>query len=62
MIADDSLMPWGIHKGRRMEQVPAKYLMWLLDNNKVTGEVRVYILDRLDVLEKQVEEENNFNN
>jgi uncharacterized protein (DUF3820 family) len=49
-------MPWGIHKGKRMEQVPAKYLMWLLDNNKVTGEVRVYILDRLDVLEKQVEE------
>lgn len=27
-MTDDSLMPFGKHKGKRMEDVPASYLHW----------------------------------
>lgn len=30
-LTDDSLMPFGKHKGERMGDVPAKYLIWLWD-------------------------------
>ena len=30
-LTDDSPMPFGKHKGERMGDVPAKYLIWLWD-------------------------------
>jgi len=31
-LKDDSSMPFGKHKGQRMEDVPASYLFWLWSN------------------------------
>lgn len=31
-LTDDSLMPFGKHKGKRLDQVPASYLLWLWDD------------------------------
>ncbi len=31
-MTDTDIMPFGKHKGRRMEDVPASYLLWLWDN------------------------------
>lgn len=31
-LNDDSLMPFGKHKGKRLEDVPASYLLWLWDD------------------------------
>ena len=60
-LEDDSLMPWGIHKGKKMEKVPAAYLLWLYDNKKCgEGNVKDYIIDNLDVLEKEKKERENF--
>jgi len=28
-LQDTDLMPWGAHKGKRMQDVPAGYLHWL---------------------------------
>lgn len=28
---DSDLMPWGDHKGRRMDQLPPNYALWLLE-------------------------------
>lgn len=53
-LTDDSLMPYGKHKGVKMANVPADYLLWLFDNNKSTGEVTVYIHDNMDTLKKEV--------
>jgi uncharacterized protein (DUF3820 family) len=44
------LMPYGSHKGTKMTNVPAQYLLWLYENNKCSGEVKAYIIDNLDIL------------
>lgn len=31
-LTDQSLMPFGKHKGEVLEKVPARYLLWLWDN------------------------------
>lgn len=31
-LTDESEMPFGKHKGEKMKDVPAKYLLWLWDN------------------------------
>lgn len=36
-------MPWGKHKGEKMANVPPEYLVWLMDNDKCSGDVRDYI-------------------
>lgn len=60
-LNDNSFMPFGKYKGEKMENVPASYLLWLYDNNVTNKDVKQYIEDNLDVLEKEVEE-NSYNN
>ena len=55
-LTDDSLMPWGKFKGSKMENVSPTYLLWLYNNNKCSGDVKAYIKDNLDVLEKESKE------
>lgn len=52
MLTDESPMPFGMHKekGFKMIDVPAKYLLWLYDNNKCTSQVKDYIVENLDVI------------
>lgn len=40
---DKSKMPWGIHAGKKMANVPATYLIWLFENQKCGGDVLAYI-------------------
>lgn len=53
-MTDTDKMPWGIHQGKAMINVPAKYLLWLLANNKCAGEVKAYIIYNREVLEHEV--------
>ena len=67
-LTDDSQMPFGQHKGRKMEDVPAQYLMYLWGENsnkfkdgKIPEDrplfgVMEYIEDNLDVLKKEIGE------
>lgn len=52
-MKDTDKMPWGIHKGTAMINVPADYLLWLHANGKCSGEVKKYIEDNTDVLKKE---------
>lgn len=56
MLTDESIMPWGIHKGSRMANVPAQYLIWLYENDKCRGEVKTYIVDNLDFLRLEIKQ------
>ncbi len=51
---DDDLMPYGKYKGMKMSEVPASYLLWLLDFDKCSGAVREYIVDVYDALKAEV--------
>lgn len=53
-ISDESLMPFGKHKGEKMANVPADYLLWLYENSKVYGEVKEYIKDNLEVIKAEI--------
>lgn len=54
MLKDTDLMPFGQHKGKKLIDVPAKYLLWLYENNKCSTAIKEYIIDNLEVLKKEV--------
>ena len=54
MLKDESIMPYGVHKGKGMGSVTASYLLWLYENNKCSGEVKEYIKDNLDVIKTEI--------
>lgn len=61
-LTDESIMPFGKHKGKEMANVPASYLLWIYDEwtlpnprfGFVHQEVKEYIEENLDVLKKEV--------
>ncbi len=53
---DNTIIPFGKHKGKALANVPASYLIWLLDNGKCFGALKDYIEDNIDVLQKEVKE------
>jgi uncharacterized protein (DUF3820 family) len=57
MYNDESIMPFGIHKGKKLEDVPASYLVYLLDSGLKAGPLKDYIIDNKDVLQKQMKED-----
>lgn len=47
-------MPFGQHKGKALANVPAPYLLYILDKGWCYDEgVKKYILDNLDALQKE---------
>ena len=53
-MTDESIMPFGKYKGEKLANVPAEYLLWLYENNKVYGGIEKYIADNLDVLRMEI--------
>ena len=62
MLTDNSPMPFGKHKDTEMANVPAKYLLFLYDQNigkKTWGglsDVMVYVNDNMDALKQEVKQ------
>jgi uncharacterized protein (DUF3820 family) len=54
---DQTIMPFGVHQGKTLEQVPATYLLFLMDKGLKEGPLKRYIMDNMDVLKKQEGEE-----
>ncbi len=54
-LTDDAPMPYGAHKGTKMGNVPADYLIWLHDNEKATPPVKEYIEENRDILDMEIE-------
>lgn len=53
-LTDNDLMPWGIHQGTKMANVPADYLLYLYREGKCDRPVKEYIIDNLDALKAEV--------
>lgn len=59
-LTDDSEMPFGIHKGTKMSDVPAQYLLWMYDTYMQSDEsshngsrVVSYVLVNKEKIEKR---------
>ncbi len=46
-------MPFGKYMGKAMINIPAKYLIWLFDNNCSHAGVKRYITNNLEILKKE---------
>lgn len=56
-LKDDDLMPMGKHKGDKMQDVPAKYLLYIYENNMCSNErVKEYIESNLNVIKQQAKD------
>lgn len=56
---DETIMPFGQHKGRKLANVPACHLLWLFDNNKLENYpgIKEYIEENYDILYEEIMEE-----
>ena len=52
-IDDNSIMPFGKFKGKKMVNIPAHYFLWLYDNGCSHEGVKKYIINNLDGLRKE---------
>lgn len=50
-MQDNDIMPFGYHKGKKMEDVPADYLIYAYEHFKLYGEVKQYIEDNMQFLQ-----------
>ena len=55
---DKTPFPYGRYSGKEMQDVPAKYLMWMYDNNKLSQPIKEYVYENKDVLEIELNENN----
>lgn len=57
-LTDADPMPFGAHKGRPMEHVPASYLLWIRDQDWITTwpDVLLYIDENWDAIVAESEE------
>lgn len=54
MITDESIMPFGKHKGKKMVDVPDDYLLWLLQEGNTYGEMLEYLQDNEEVFKQTI--------
>ncbi len=54
---DNTLMPFGKHKGKALTNVPASYLIYLYEDGLNDGPLKEYIKFNIDVLYKQQKRE-----
>ena len=58
-LTDESIINFGMHKGKKLANVPASWLLWFYHNTNVSAvnaDLHEYIKDNLQALEKKVNE------
>jgi uncharacterized protein (DUF3820 family) len=51
---DSTILTFGKHKGEKLANVSAKYLLKLYKKNEVSDDLKNYIEDNMDVLKQEV--------
>ena len=58
MLTDDSIMPWGKHRGLKMADVPDAYLLFLHSKKCFNdADVMSYVMDNLDAIKSNLKNE-----
>lgn len=56
-MTDESEMTFGKHKGIKLANIPADYLIWLYENVQLDNDLKAYIKDNEAGLRKEIERE-----
>lgn len=59
MMTDDSIMPFGKYKGKKLIDVPAYYLLWCCEQEWCRGNLKEYIEYNKSELELEAKTNNN---
>lgn len=54
---DNSVLQFGKHKGKKLANIPASYLLWLYENVDNIGELATYVKENMQGLLKEIEKE-----
>jgi len=52
---DNTIIRFGMHKGKPLGEVPADYLMWLYNEKDCPNDLKEYIEDNMEALESESE-------
>jgi hypothetical protein len=55
LLTDDSIMPFGTKKGKKMSEISDGYFIKLYDAGKTSGALKQYIEERIPVLRSRKE-------
>lgn len=56
-LEDTDAIGFGKYKGTLLANVPASYLIWCYDNDRLPPDVRFYVRRNYDVLLKEIKDE-----
>lgn len=59
ILTDNDTFPFGVHKGKKLANVPEEYLRWLYQQPWVKGKMMKYIEDNILQYDKPKKNENN---
>lgn len=59
-LTDETIISFGVHKGKKLANIPAGYLLYLYYNNKCNLALRAYIQDNLESLHIEQANSNKF--
>lgn len=49
---DDTILDFGMHKGKKLINVPDSYLLFLYNEGRAFGKLKAYIQDNLDSIKE----------
>ena len=55
---DETIMPFGAHRGKKLANVPANYLIWMYENKRLVPYLEEYVKDNWLVLETEIKRQN----
>lgn len=55
-VTHNTEMWFGQHKGKKMVDVPAEYLVYMYESNKAFGRLKDYIHDNLETLKSEIKQ------
>lgn len=57
-FTDETIMFYGKYKGEPLAKIPADYFIWLYENTKVSGSLKLYIEKNMDIFKQRILESN----
>lgn len=53
---ENAIFPYGMHKGKPLKEIPPDYLLYMYDNNKVSGSIKQWIKENKPALVQRAHE------
>lgn len=53
-VTDETRMFYGKYKDRQLKDIPADYWVWMYENNRLSGSLKVYVAERIELFKQQI--------